>query len=109
MEDSRLQTPDSRYSADTLPAGEPRSQIVGWYRRVVKLLLQFFNLAISPSQTPREFLREVSPRLGPAAGFFEELTRLVERAIYSPRKPTGEEAQRDEEISRQVEREVKGV
>ncbi|HAZ31928.1 MAG TPA: hypothetical protein DCY61_04445 [Dehalococcoidia bacterium] len=96
-------------SADALPAGEPGSRMVGWYRRVVKLLLQVFHLVFGPSQTLREFLREVSPRLGPAAGFFEELTRLVERAIYSPRKPTDEEAQRGEEISRQVERGVKGV
>ncbi|MCD5413233.1 MAG: DUF4129 domain-containing protein, partial [Dehalococcoidia bacterium] len=89
--------------------GEPGSRIVGWYRRVVRLLLQVFHLVFSPSQTLREFLREVSPRLGPAAGFFEELTRLVERALYSPRKPTEEEAGRGEEISRQVERGVKGV
>ncbi|MCL0078949.1 DUF4129 domain-containing protein, partial [Dehalococcoidia bacterium] len=107
--DSRLQAPDFRLSADALPAGEPGSRIVGWYRRVVRLLLQVFHLVFSPSQTLREFLREVSPRLGPAAGFFEELTRLVERALYSPRKPTDEEAQRGEEISRQVERGVKGV
>ncbi|MCL0057412.1 DUF4129 domain-containing protein, partial [Dehalococcoidia bacterium] len=107
--DSRLQTPDFRLSADALPAGEPGSRIVGWYRRVVRLLLQVFHLVFSPSQTLREFLREVSPRLGPAAGFFEELTRLVERALYSPRKPTEEESQRGEEISRQVERGVKGV
>ncbi|MCL0073697.1 DUF4129 domain-containing protein [Dehalococcoidia bacterium] len=107
--DFRLQTPDSRLSPDALPAGEPGSRIVGWYRRVVRLLLQVFHLVFSPSQTLREFLREVSPRLGPAAGFFEELTRLVERALYSPRKPTEEEAGRGEEISRQVERGVKGV
>ncbi|MCL0092177.1 DUF4129 domain-containing protein [Dehalococcoidia bacterium] len=107
--DSRLQTPDFRLSPDALPAGEPGSRIVGWYRRVVRLLLQVFHLVFSPSQTLREFLREVSPRLGPAAGFFEELTRLVERALYSPRKPTEEEAGRGEEISRQVERGVKGV
>ncbi|MCL0063693.1 DUF4129 domain-containing protein [Dehalococcoidia bacterium] len=107
--DSRLQTPDFRLSADALPAGEPGSRIVGWYRRVVRLLLQVFHLVFSPSQTLREFLREVSPRLGPAAGFFEELTWLVERALYSPRKPTEEEAGRGEEISRQVERGVKGV
>ncbi|MCL0093952.1 DUF4129 domain-containing protein [Dehalococcoidia bacterium] len=107
--DSRLQTSDFRLSPDALPAGEPGSRIVGWYRRVVRLLLQVFHLVFSPSQTLREFLREVSPRLGPAAGFFEELTRLVERALYSPRKPTEEEAGRGEEISRQVERGVKGV
>ncbi len=107
--DSRLQTPDSRLSAEALPAGEPGSRIVGWYRRVVRLLLQVFHLVFSPSQTPREFLREVSPRLGPAAGFFEELTRLVERVLYSSRKPTDEEAGRGEEISREVERGVKGV
>ena len=107
--DPRLQTPDFRLSADALPAGEPGSRIVGWYRRVVRLLLQVFHLVFSPSQTLREFHREVSPQLGPAAGFFEELTRLVERALYSPRKPTEEEAGRGEEISRQVERGVKGV
>ncbi|MCL0084383.1 DUF4129 domain-containing protein, partial [Dehalococcoidia bacterium] len=107
--DFRLQTPDFRLSPDALPAGEPGSRIVGWYRRVVRLLLQVFHLVFSPSQTLREFLREVSPRLGPAAGFFEELTRLVERALYSPRKPTEEEAGWGEEISRQVERGVKGV
>jgi len=96
-------------SIDALPAEEPRRRIVGWYRRVVRLLLQVFHLVFGPSQTPREFLREVSPRLGPAAGFFAELTRLVERALYSPRQPTDEEAQRGEEISRQVEGGVKGV
>jgi hypothetical protein len=96
-------------SADALPAGEARSRIVGWYRRVVKLLLQLFHLVFGPSQTLREFSQEVSPRLGPVAGFFEELTRVVERAVYSSHNPTDEEAERGEEISRQVERGVKGI
>jgi hypothetical protein len=101
--------PTAVAAIDALPAGEPRSRIVGWYRRVVKLLLQLFHLVFGPSQTFREFSREVSPRLGPVAGFFEELTRLVERALYSPRNPTDEEAQHSEEIARRVERGVKGI
>jgi hypothetical protein len=101
--------PAASASEDALPAGEPRSRIVGWYRRVVKLLLQLFHLVFGPSQTLREFSRELSPRLGPVAGFFEELTRLVERAVYSSHNPTDEEAKHSEEISRQVERRVKGI
>jgi hypothetical protein len=101
--------PTAVAAIDALPAGEPRSRIVGWYRRIVKLLLQLFHLVFGPSQTLREFSREVSPRLGPVAGFFEELTRVVERAVYSSHNPTDEEAERGEEISRQVERRVKGI
>ncbi len=95
-------------SAEELPTGGPGKRIVGWYQRVVRLLVTVLGLGFGPSHTLREFLREATPRLGPVAALFEELTRFVERILYAGHQPTDKEAKRVEEISREVEENVKG-
>lgn len=94
-------------SGEEMPKGDPGKRIVGWYQRVVRLLVAVLGLGFGPSHTLREFLREATPRLGPIAGLFEGLTRFVERILYSSHQPTDTEARRAEDISRDVEGRVK--
>ncbi|MFP4641262.1 MAG: DUF4129 domain-containing protein [Dehalococcoidia bacterium] len=94
-------------SDEEMPRGDPGKRILSWYQRVVRMLVTALGLGIGSSQTLREFLQEVTPRLGPMAGFFEELTHFVERILYSGNQPTDEEARRAEEISREVEEKVR--
>ncbi len=93
--------------AEDLPAGEPPRRILGWYWRVVRLIQQVIRVTFRPQQTLREFLREVSPYLGSAAGLFAELTGLVEKLLYSRHQPTEEDARHSEAVSKQIEERLK--
>jgi len=92
---------------EDLPAGEPPRRILGWYWRMVRLIQQVIRVTFRPQQTLREFLREVSPYLGSAAGLFAELTGLVERLLYSRYRPTEEDARHSEAVSKQIEERLK--
>lgn len=92
---------------EDLPAGEPHRRILGWYERIARLIQRALKLSFRPQQTLREFLREVSPYLGPAAGLFAELTYLTERLLYSRYRPSEEDARRSEILSKQLEERLK--
>lgn len=75
---------------------EPRNRIFYWYRLTVRIIQEITKALLKPQQTLREFSKESSKILGPVAKYFIELTRIVERLLYSPYKPT----KKDVEISR---------
>jgi len=88
-------------------SGEPSSRIFYWYRLVVRFLLRLAQIALRPQQTMREFADEHSRVLGPGAKYFNELTRMVERLLYSPYRPTEADAENSRQLSLKVEAESK--
>ena len=87
--------------------GEPRNRIFFWYRLVVRLIQKITKVLLKPQQTLREFASESSGVLGPAAKFFLELTRTVERLLYSRYRATEEDASKSQRLSRTIEEELK--
>jgi len=81
----------------------PESRILNWYRMVVRLLQRMTRVLLRPQQTLREFATECGGVLGPAAGYFTELTRIVEKVLYSKHKPTREDAERSRHLSNTIE------
>ena len=89
------------------PGREPRNIIFFWYRLVVRLIQGATKTLLRPQQTLREFASESSGVLGPAAKFFAELTRTVERLLYSKYRPTQEDVGKTEQLSHAIEGELK--
>jgi len=89
-------------------SGEPRNRIFYWYRLVVRLILGISKAVSKPQQTLREFARESSRVLGPAARYFIELTKMVERSLYSAYRPTEEDVGKSRKLSHTIEEELKG-
>ncbi|MFC1943736.1 DUF4129 domain-containing protein, partial [Chloroflexota bacterium] len=83
---------------------EPRARIFHGYHLVIGLMQGISRafLKSKPQQTLREFANEASGIFGPAARHFVELTRIVERLIYSRYSPVDEDAERASELSRRV-------
>jgi hypothetical protein len=81
----------------------PESRILGWYRMVARLLQRVTQVLLEPQQTLREFASECGGALGPAAGYFTELTRIVEKVLYSKHKPTQEDAERSRHLFHTIE------
>jgi hypothetical protein len=88
--------------------GQPRNVILAWYRFVVGVIRVVARVMLKPQQTLREFAGESSRLLGPAAKYFLELTRLVERLLYSRYQPTEEDAGKSRQLSHDIEEELKG-
>ena len=86
---------------------EPRNRIFSWYRLVVRLIQGITKVLMKPQQTLREFSGETSRLLGPAAKYFTELTKTVERLLYSPYRPTKRDAERSKELSHNIEEGLK--
>jgi len=93
---------------DNEAGGEPRNRVFYWYRRVVRLLAGMTKVILGPQQTLREFAKENSKILGPAAKYFIELTNIVERSLYSQYKPTEEDTAKSRKLSRSIEEGIKG-
>ena len=89
-------------------SGEPRNRIFYWYRLVVRLILGISKAVSKPQQTLREFAGESSRVLGPAARYFIELTKMVERSLYSAYRPTEEDVGKSRKLSHTIEEELKG-
>jgi len=96
--------PDERSEAD----GEPRDRIFYWYRLVVRLAQRITEAILKPQQTLREFVRETSRLLGPAAKYFVELTRTVERLLYSQYRATEKDVDKSKQLSHDIEKELRG-
>ncbi len=88
--------------------GEPRNRILYWYRLAVRLLQGITRALLKPQQTLREFARESGRALGPAAKYFIELTKMVERLLYSQYRPTEEDVGKSQQLSHTIEEELKG-
>jgi hypothetical protein len=83
---------------------EPRSRIFHWYRLVVMLIQGITRALLKPQQTLREFARDSSRVLGPAAQYFIEFTGMVESLLYSKYRPTEEDVRKSQILSRTISR-----
>jgi len=63
--------------------GRPESTLVALYRTVLKLVQGLTAMILGPSYTLREYAQACAPRLGLLAGYFQDLTMMVERLLYS--------------------------
>jgi hypothetical protein len=88
--------------------GQPRNVILAWYRFVVGVIRVVTRVMLKPQQTLREFAGESHRILGPAARYFLELTKMVERLLYSQYQPTNEDAGKSRKLSHDIEEELKG-
>lgn len=88
-------------------SGEPRDRIFHWYRLVVRLIQGITKVLLKPQQTLQEFAKESSKVLGFTAKYFIELTKLVERLLYSQYKPTEKDVENSKQLSRKTEEETK--
>ena len=88
--------------------GEPQIRIFYWYRLVLRLVQRMSRALLRPQQTLREFARESSRVLGPAAKYFIELTRMVEKLLYSQYRPTEGDVEKSKQLSHTIEEELKG-
>lgn len=91
----------------TEDSGEPHNRIFYWYRLVARLIQGLTKGLLGPQQTLREFARESSRVLGPAAKYFVELTTMVERLLYSKYRPTEGDLQKSKQLSHNIEERLK--
>jgi len=75
-----------------------RDRILKAYVEAVGVAEKATEVSMKPYMTLREFLREILPELDGAAEAFVELTRLSERALYSPYAPGEDEAMQAESL-----------
>ncbi len=87
-------------------SGEPRDRIFYWYRLAVKLLGKLTKVLLAPQQTLREFARENSGLFGPLAKYFAELTKTVERLLYSQYRATEKDVENSKELAETIEKEL---
>jgi hypothetical protein len=86
---------------------EPRDRVLRWYRFVVRLLQGITKAMLGPQQTLREFAKESSRVLGPVAKYFIELTKIVERLLYSQYRATEGDVENSKQLSHKIEEETK--
>ncbi len=102
-----VQTPAPSAAVEKPAAkGAPRTVLLGLYREVLRLVEAATSLAMGSSHTLREFCREAGPGLGPLAPYFQEFTLMIEKILYSPRKPGEAEAEKGRQLKQQM---LKGV
>lgn len=76
-----------------------RERMLRAYAAAVRVIGTVTNVPMRPQMTVREFLREILPELDGAAEAFAELTRLSEKALYSPYAPEADEAAKAESLA----------
>ncbi len=88
------------------PAG-PRAMLLAVYREMLRLIQGATAVGLGPSRTLREFAQECGPRLGPLAGYFRELTLMVEKLLYSRQGAGQAEAARSTELGQKLKEGLK--
>ncbi len=89
-------------------AGEASRVIIfSLYRLVVRALQIITKALLGPQVTLREFAYECSKALGPAGKYFIEFTRMIERLLYSQYRPTEEDVEKSQQLSRIIVEESK--
>lgn len=84
-------------------ATEGRELMIELYRRLLKLVQQWTGAQMRADMTYREFARASGGALGPARTYWERLTRLVERVLYSRYGPLPDDVAESRELSQRVE------
>jgi hypothetical protein len=85
----------------------PQDKILYWYHFILRLLRGITRVLLEPQQTLREFAKETGIIIGPAAKYLVELTRIIERLLYSQYKPTEEDADHSRLLSQKIQEETK--
>ncbi len=65
----------------------PKGKLLETYKKSLQIVEAATRVSIKQQMTLREFLQESKPKLRSAAATFGELTRMAERALYSPYVP----------------------
>lgn len=90
------------------PAGGTRERILYWYRLVVRLIQRVIRVVPKPHETLREFAREARQALGPMGEYLMQLTKIIERLLYSRYEPAKEDLEKSQELSHGIEGRLKG-
>lgn len=83
-----------------------REGLIGVYQSVVNLVIKHTGVSMRPSYTIREYLMLVKEKLGKLFAFFERLSLIAEKFLYSPRV-TGEEKAEADEAADKIKGELK--
>lgn len=101
-------SPHKAEPASDSAGGSPRAILIALYRGALMLVQRLTAVVLQPSHTLREFAQECGPGLGPLAGHFQEFTLMMERLLYSRRRPDQADAARGLELRRRLEEGTKG-
>ena len=85
------------------PRGSPGAILIAIYRGVLKLVQRLTAVVLRPSHTLREFVQECAPGLGPLTGYFQELTLVIEKLLYSQYRPTEKDVRDGRQLSDNME------
>lgn len=88
------------------PEGSPQSILVTLYRGVLRLVQMLTAVLLRKNHTLREYAQECAPKLGPLAGYFQELTDIMEKALYARQRPEQADAVRGTKLTRKLLEEV---
>jgi len=86
--------------------GSPQAILITLYRGVLRLVQELTAVLLRKNNTLREYAQECAPKLGPLAGYFQELTVIVEKALYARQHPGQEDAIRGTKLTRKL---IEGV
>jgi hypothetical protein len=89
------------------PLRDSQNRLFVLYRVVIQLVQKVSGLLLKPNQTLREFVNETGKTLGPAGKPLLELTKMMEKALYSPHKVSEEDIKNGEQLSRKVQESLK--
>ncbi len=79
-----------KFGAKLLPPPKPREEIRRLYRAFVRSIRDVTDVPKRLSQTPREYLEAVRPKLGDRYASAQHLNRELERALFGRDEPTPE-------------------
>ncbi|MDD5288568.1 MAG: DUF4129 domain-containing protein [Dehalococcoidales bacterium] len=82
---------------------EPRNNIIFWYVAALRLAQKAAKTVIKSQQTLREFAAEIKEKFGPIGDYFMELTRMVEKLLYSKHIATNEDIDKSRLLSRKIQ------
>ena len=82
--------------------GSPQAILVTLYRGVLKLVQSLTAVLLRKNHTLREYAQECAPKLGPLAAYFQELTDLIEKALYARKRPEQADAVRGTKLTRKL-------
>ena len=101
--------------AEAVPGLEPAVRFEGFKGRLLEAYLRAAvtvqkatGVPTQPHMTLREFLREATPGMQSVVEPFARLTRLAERALYSPHVPGTDDADEAERLALEVKEVLKG-
>lgn len=89
------------------PEGGPREIILYFYRLLLKLLQGIANKILKPHYTLREYAYENIKILGPFSTYFLELTKFVEKLLYSRYSPDEKDMLNFKRLSGEIEEGLK--